>query len=407
MLIIQQIDLGAIIVGKQKTAQLASAADPWDWTDFQPPFNPRGDGYLTCSASSAGSACSIAAYEWLDFAIGSDTGQSVRRPAAVSGIYGHRPSQGLMSSPGVMPIAYSTDTLGAFSRDPRKLSKINKLWYTPELYQNMSMTHLPTMKQPPMDTTEFPKRILYAEDFLPMKTPEAQAILDAFLESLTTSFDMTMENFSLAQTLKTMDQPGSNNLTSFVSTLATLFTYDQQTHVAIPFLEEYARKFNGAFPPFDKQHRSYFHNKSAYLTSEEHAQALRARRMAFDMWDTTVLHGNGSTCSEGMIVYDIGFMGLPSFREYGLNEDEGASFLTVPGSEKAGGNICPFFGCAEMTVPIGQVTYYSNVTFTTVNLPVTASLAVRRGCDVALWNMVTRMADLGIISTVKAGSSLL
>jgi hypothetical protein len=82
------IDLGAVIVGKYKLAQFASGADPWQWQDEHYPFNPRGDGWLTCSASSSGGGCSIAAYDWLDYAIGSDTGSSMRRPAAVSGVYG-------------------------------------------------------------------------------------------------------------------------------------------------------------------------------------------------------------------------------------------------------------------------------------------------------------------------------
>ncbi|OHF02290.1 hypothetical protein CORC01_02283 [Colletotrichum orchidophilum] len=63
------IDLGGTVVGKQKTSQFASAAHAWEWTDVYYPQNPRGDGYLSCSASSAGGACSIAAYDWLDFAI--------------------------------------------------------------------------------------------------------------------------------------------------------------------------------------------------------------------------------------------------------------------------------------------------------------------------------------------------
>lgn len=82
------IDLGGVIVGKYKLAQFASGADPWQWQDEHYPFNPRGDGWLTCSASSSGGGCSVAAYDWLDYAIGSDTGSSMRRPAAVSGTYG-------------------------------------------------------------------------------------------------------------------------------------------------------------------------------------------------------------------------------------------------------------------------------------------------------------------------------
>ncbi|KAL6153180.1 hypothetical protein ACJBU6_08343 [Exserohilum turcicum] len=82
------LDLGGVLVGKQKLAQFASGANPWEWQDEQYPFNPRGDGWLTCSASSSGGGCSVAAYEWLDYAIGSDTGSSMRRPAAVAGVYG-------------------------------------------------------------------------------------------------------------------------------------------------------------------------------------------------------------------------------------------------------------------------------------------------------------------------------
>ena len=82
------LDLGGVFVGKFKLAQFASGADPWQWQDEHYPFNPRGDGWLTCSASSSGGGCSVAAYDWLDYAIGSDTGSSMRRPAAVSGTYG-------------------------------------------------------------------------------------------------------------------------------------------------------------------------------------------------------------------------------------------------------------------------------------------------------------------------------
>lgn len=68
------IDLGVVIVGKTKTTQFADSEWPTcDWVDYHGPFNPRGDGYLTPSGSSAGSAAAVAAYRWLDFALGSDS----------------------------------------------------------------------------------------------------------------------------------------------------------------------------------------------------------------------------------------------------------------------------------------------------------------------------------------------
>ena len=67
------INAGAVIIAKAKTVQLASGLGPRDWIDFQCPFNPRGDGYLDPDCSSTGSAAGVAAYDWLDFSIGSDS----------------------------------------------------------------------------------------------------------------------------------------------------------------------------------------------------------------------------------------------------------------------------------------------------------------------------------------------
>jgi Asp-tRNA(Asn)/Glu-tRNA(Gln) amidotransferase A subunit family amidase len=67
------IILGAVIVAKAKTSQLVSGLGPLDWIDYQCPFNPRGDGYLNPNCSSTGSAVGIAAYDWLDCSIGSDS----------------------------------------------------------------------------------------------------------------------------------------------------------------------------------------------------------------------------------------------------------------------------------------------------------------------------------------------
>jgi Asp-tRNA(Asn)/Glu-tRNA(Gln) amidotransferase A subunit family amidase len=68
------IDLGYVVVGKLKTTQFADSEWPTcDWVDYHGPFNPHGDGYLTPSGSSAGSASAIASYNWLDHSLGTDS----------------------------------------------------------------------------------------------------------------------------------------------------------------------------------------------------------------------------------------------------------------------------------------------------------------------------------------------
>ncbi|KAL1841076.1 hypothetical protein VTJ49DRAFT_7407 [Mycothermus thermophilus] len=75
------IDLGFVVVGKVKTTQFADSEWPTcDWIDYHAPFNPRGDGCLATSGSSAGSAASVAAYEWLDFSLGTDKANKLLYP---------------------------------------------------------------------------------------------------------------------------------------------------------------------------------------------------------------------------------------------------------------------------------------------------------------------------------------
>ena len=73
--------------------------------------------------SSSGSAASVAG-RICDFSLGSDTGGSVRIPAAFCGLYGLRPTYGRLSLEGATPMAPSFDTAGWFARDLNVFSKV-------------------------------------------------------------------------------------------------------------------------------------------------------------------------------------------------------------------------------------------------------------------------------------------
>ncbi len=113
------IDAGAQVVGLQKASQFANGeVATADWVDYHSPFNPRGDGYQDPSSSSSGAGASIASYGWLDMAVGTDTGGSIRGPAEAQGLFANRPSHGLVSLEQVMPLSTALDTVGLVLRDP-------------------------------------------------------------------------------------------------------------------------------------------------------------------------------------------------------------------------------------------------------------------------------------------------
>ena len=71
-----------------------------------------------CAGSSSGSAASVASGTY-PFALGSDTGDSIRKPAAYCGIVGYKPTYGMVSRFGMFQFASSLDTVGVLSRSVR------------------------------------------------------------------------------------------------------------------------------------------------------------------------------------------------------------------------------------------------------------------------------------------------
>lgn len=88
------------------------------------PANPKAPGHIP-GGSSSGSAAAVAA-GLADFALGTDTGGSVRIPSSYCGIYGIRPTHGLVSADGVIPLAESFDTVGWMARDAGTLWRVGQ-----------------------------------------------------------------------------------------------------------------------------------------------------------------------------------------------------------------------------------------------------------------------------------------
>lgn len=117
----QLLAAGASLCGKTHTDELAYSLMGVN-AHYGTPVNTAAPDRIP-GGSSSGSAAATAA-GLADFAIGSDTGGSVRLPASFCGIYGMRPTHGNISKLGLLPLAPSFDTVGWFARDAVTLGKV-------------------------------------------------------------------------------------------------------------------------------------------------------------------------------------------------------------------------------------------------------------------------------------------
>lgn len=112
---------GAVIVGKTICDEFFFSLSGTS-AHYGTPANVRAPGRIP-GGSSSGSAAAVAAGA-CDFAIGSDTGGSVRVPAALCGVFGIRTSHGRVPLDGAMAMAPSFDTVGWFAPGAGVLAKV-------------------------------------------------------------------------------------------------------------------------------------------------------------------------------------------------------------------------------------------------------------------------------------------
>jgi hypothetical protein len=373
------IDAGAIVVGKMITSQFANGETATaDWVDYHEAFNPRGDGYQDTSSSSSGGGAGTASYSWLDLSLGSDTGGSVRGPSQVQGLYGNRPSHGLVSLDHTMPLSPVLDTPGLLARNPHIWMEAAKAMYGPNITITSSYPKsIQTLKWP-TEAQNVADQLLI--DFLGNVTEFLSANATAY--NITASFDAANANVAPLETFMNL-------------TYALLITKQQTELVRKPFYADYAAKHDGRLPfvnPTPLIRWGWGDDQNATV------EDAVADKTFFQNWaNATFLAPLPETCSKSLVMY-VGSTGATTYRNTYFGEPD------VP-LGFSNSRISVMSEAPDYVVPIGETPYNSTITGHVEYLPVTANLMAAKGCDGMLFSLIADLYDAGILKESKVGQS--
>ena len=153
------LDAGAEFKGKTKTDELAWSLEGIN-QHFGTPINPTAPDRVP-GGSSSGSASATSAGT-VDFAIGTDTGGSIRLPASFCGIWGIRPTHGRLPLQSCMELAKSFDTAGLFAKDGATFERVANVLYS---------------DQDVIELTNSQSNFILAPDMFELAEPECSTIL--------------------------------------------------------------------------------------------------------------------------------------------------------------------------------------------------------------------------------------
>ena len=360
------IDLGAIVVGKTKTTQFGDP-DPStsNWVDVHPPFTPRADGYQSPGASSAGSGAAMAAYDWLDFATGTDNYGGLRAPAASEGLFTMRPSYGLVSMKGIIPWGVVSDTFGVFARGTRTLNLVSRLLY--KSFPNSNRDSLPT-------------KILYPSEYWQNQHTESKVIFESFISKLEAHLHVKRTVISIEELWQTTDH--ANNLIHIQTYLHDTLPdacAPVQTKVYKEIQKDYIQQF-GRAPYFNPQDQ-YKLEWLPTVTAQKHKDAI-TQLAVFRRWFEKEIIPPSTDGSSGTLLLLPWSTGKPSYRD----EHHDKPNRTGQGWEHW--MISIFAQAPEMIVPIGQTSFFSKVTKKEEWLPVSIGIIGARHSDPSLIGVV-------------------
>ena len=371
-------------------------------TDYLAPFNPRGDRYQSPSSSSTGSAVASAAYPWLDFTIGTDTGGSTRHPAGVCGTYGMRASTNLVSTAGIYSVAPLLDSLGVFARSAHIVEAVIKV-----LGESSQAPLVPS--KPPMrykllypirakNTKLQDSRRWFPYPGEPGDAAEVEDLFEETVQKLESHLKCTRTTFNvddLWRRTRPIGQPESlEEATGSIYTILTTYSCVRETIDS--FIADFKAANNNRLPLIDPVVKArQDHGRST--TRQQYETATRSAK-TFSQWVREILLAKTSEDEFPLLIFPQSW-GSPTYRD---EPDDGPLFF----SSFSIYSLSYLSGCPDCTVPVGEVPRKSRVTETEMFLPISLSVLSPPGTDVQLLALLSELEDKGVLRPVKTGARM-
>ena len=364
--------------------------DAYAWMDYECPYNPRGrnTNQQHPSGSSTGSAVAVAAYDWCDFALGTDTGGSMRAPGGANGVYANRFSTGTVSCHGVWCVAQRLDALGVFARDPQLLALVCRVLLPPSPSPFLSpppprpVTTTTTTTTATATTSPPRCRLLYPTDARFRWAQEGQVaeVLEAAVKGIERVLGCRrtvcrVEELWAMDSAATLDE-ATGRIYSILAATGTLSSPDLAS-------------FLPTDPPMEDAVRRRLEWARGLSPADDVADAV-SRLETFRSWVAGVLLPPSAAGDDDVVMVFPQTLGAPVLRS-----DHQQRIIWDGFSIYAIGYAA---GCAEVVVPVGEAS--------DSGLPVCLSLVARPGGDGRLLALLSGLVTCGVVRAVRPGRSM-
>lgn len=348
-------------MGMAKLSSMIGREQPTEATDYHAPFNPRGDGYQSPAGSSSGSAVAVATYDWLDFALGTDTTGSGRRPALVNGVYQMRPTHNAVSLDGIVPVFGPWDVPVAFTRDIAMLKPIISTWFEA---QDLL----------PPDVTQKQYTIVYPEDYFPVANRVQMQIIDVFLSDLEKTLNTKVRRDSIASLWERSPpgEAGTQNVQDYLlDTYVNTNFHDYYHYNTNEFRDGYQAQHHRQ--PYVVPFTAWKWRLGKHVTKEQRDEGMH-RLGVYKKWFLNCFLRHET--DQALLIMPISNVTV-DYRDV----------TSTPVARPTGFDpliVSPILGAPDIVIPIGEYGYESRVSGRKEYLPIAVNVIGLPGTDLSL-----------------------